>query len=114
MKKRDLLLLTISAFIIIIAWISFNVYHSFSTSTITDIVNTQIQEINPTFNTNVIETLSGRTQIVPLLEISENSATISTNLSPSPIPSVSPSPTIPITPTIEISSPITITPIPTL
>ena len=55
MKQQQLLLLFIYAFIIIVAWIAFNLYDKSVTSTVTQEQATQTAPIDPAFNEQAIE-----------------------------------------------------------
>lgn len=66
MKQKDLLILLISAFLLVIAWIIFSVYHNSITSTIPQNLNIQIVPINPDFDSKTIEKLKERKNIMPV------------------------------------------------
>lgn len=81
MKQKDFLFFLISICIIIVAWVSFSVYHSSITSTIPESLMVQINPIAPQFSTAAIDKLKKRQKIIPLYFV-ENS----------PPPQASPSP----------------------
>ncbi|OGH21353.1 MAG: hypothetical protein A2958_00950 [Candidatus Levybacteria bacterium RIFCSPLOWO2_01_FULL_38_13] len=68
MKQRDLLFLSISTFVLIIAWVGFSIYHNSVASTISEKVAEKIAPINPTFDTKIINLIKERDAIVPLWE----------------------------------------------
>lgn len=86
MKQNQVVLLVGSAFIIVLAWIIFNIFHSANTSTIPDAVTIQVAPINPNFDINTIQELKKRTKIDPALSF-EKVAVESLTISPTPIPS---------------------------
>ena len=85
MKQKDLLLLLIPFFIMVVAWVIFNIYHSRVTSTISDTLNIQITPINPTFDKKAIEAIKNRDDIEPIYDLSNSSLA-------TPVPEVTPSP----------------------
>ncbi len=87
MKQKDILLLIISGFTLVIFWIIFNIYHNSVTSTISDSTTVQIFPINPNFDMQTIESLKQRTQISPLYSNSATqSAQPATTFIPVPTP----------------------------
>lgn len=87
--QRDILLLTLSMFVMIAMWIGFNLYNSHVTSTIDTTLQTQILPIPGTFDTAALEKIKQRTSIKPNYD--------------SPISTISasePSPTVTISPTV--------------
>jgi len=73
MKKQDLLIILIPTLICVIAWISFNVYHSAVTSTISSQEISQIIPINPSFNTKTIAELKKRERVEPVFQATPSS-----------------------------------------
>ena len=69
MKQQQLLLVSLYSLIIIIAWITFNLYNNSVTSTITQEQQTQITPIDPTFNEQTIEKLRTRENITPSYQL---------------------------------------------
>jgi hypothetical protein len=67
---KDLLFLSISSFIVVVAWVGFNLYHSYVTTTITPELQIQIVPINPNFDTAMLEKLKARKQVAPITELS--------------------------------------------
>ena len=66
---NSLLFLLIPTFILIIAWIGFNVYGSRVQSTVSDTQTKQIKPISPTFDLAAIEALKTREKISPILTL---------------------------------------------
>lgn len=89
MKQKDLLILLISAFLLVIAWIIFNIYHNSITSTIPQNLNIQIIPINPDFDSKTITKLKGRKNVQPEYRIKNQ---------------IQPQPQVTITPTISSES----------
>ena len=58
----------VPVFILIVAWISFNIYHNAVKSTIPENLNIQIFPITPFFDTKTIEKIKNRQRVVPLYE----------------------------------------------
>lgn len=81
MKRSEIILVLISTTVIVFAWVAFSVYHNFITSTIPETVNTNIQPINPNFDTQTIDELKKRKKTTPLFQIQNTSIT--------PTPSIS-------------------------
>lgn len=92
MKQRDVLLILISTFIIVVCWIAFNVVHNSITSTISENLAVQIIPISPNFDTQAIERIKKRQKISPLYEIDNQSSLPITATPSSPIMTISPSP----------------------
>lgn len=70
MTQRQLLLFSLYTFIIIIAWVGFNLYNSSVTSTISEQQNIQVTPIDPVFSDKIIEKLKTREDISPLYQLS--------------------------------------------
>ena len=54
MSSKQTLFLSIFTFLTVLAWISFDVYHAATTSTITPIQQELIEPLEPKFDTQVI------------------------------------------------------------
>jgi hypothetical protein len=80
MKQKDILLLLVPTFILIIAWVVLNIIHSSVSSTISSDVNIQITPINPSFDATIISKLKQRQNITPTYQI-----TATQTPSPSPL-----------------------------
>lgn len=81
MKKKDILYIFISSFILTIAWIGFNIHHNMVTSTISDTLQLQIEPITAAFDTAIIDKLKKREKIEPLYEIKQPAPTESKSAS---------------------------------
>lgn len=68
MKQRDILILLVPAFILVVIWVGFSIYHNSAVSTIPSNVNEQINPITPYFDTNTIENLTKRQVVIPIYE----------------------------------------------
>ncbi len=84
MKQKDILLLIVSSFVLIVFWIIFNIYHNIVTSTIPESLNVQIAPINATFDTKTISYLKQRIQVIPIYNY------IATQSAPIPTPTIPP------------------------
>ena len=69
MKQQQLLLLFIYTFIIIVAWIAFNLYNTSVTSTITQEQQIQVTPLNPAFSEQTIDKLKTRENITPSYQL---------------------------------------------
>lgn len=98
--KQDILFVLISSFIVVVAWIGFNIYHIWVTSTIDEEVQMQLTPIDPRFDTTVIENVKSRNQIEPAFSKQDNASPAAV-LSPTP-PPVS-TPTQPATEDIPVT-----------
>jgi hypothetical protein len=81
MKQKDLFMILIPSFIVIVFWIGLTIYHNSVSSTIPPALNIQIRPINPNFDSKVITELKNRKEITPMFE-----APGVTQSSPSAIP----------------------------
>jgi len=90
--KKDILFVLISSFIVVVAWVAFNIYHIYITSTINETIQTQLIPITPIFDPQTIKDLQKRIDIVPIFSIQ---ATTISSESATPSPAVSPAPAIP-------------------
>jgi len=98
MKQKEIALLVGSTFIIVLAWIIFNIYHSANTSTIPDAVAIQVAPINPNFDIDTVQELKKRNKIDPALSFEK--VADESFVTPTPIPTVEPFNTIiPVSPT---------------
>lgn len=77
MKHREIYVLLISSFVLVVFWIAFSIYHNSVTSTIPATLNIQIIPINPNFNAKAISDIKTRQEITPLYQLfqSEKSGT---------------------------------------
>ncbi|MGI8419306.1 MAG: hypothetical protein ACR2LN_01530 [Candidatus Levyibacteriota bacterium] len=65
-RRKDILFILISSFIVVVAWISFNIYHIWITSTVSETIQPQLAPINPVFDPVTIQDLKKREHIDPL------------------------------------------------
>jgi hypothetical protein len=79
--KKDILFFTFSFFLITVAWVGFNLYHTSITSTISENIQKQLTPIANQFDTATIEQLKHRTPISPLF-IKTEQASLSATLTP--------------------------------
>ena len=68
MKQREILLLSLSVFVIIVFWIGFSVYHNLATSQIPETTAERIEPISGTFDRQTIENLKNKEQVEPIFE----------------------------------------------
>lgn len=76
---KNLVYFSIFTTFVVLVWISLTIYHSFTSSTITQDVNIQITPLNPTFNIGVISGLSAREKLS--VDLSSNLSTSSAKMS---------------------------------
>lgn len=69
MKQKDIIILIVPSFILIIAWIIFSIYHNSVNSTISSALNIQITPIKSTFDTSTISKLKQRQSVTPTYQI---------------------------------------------
>src|SRR5579862_4631265 len=89
--QKDILFIFISSFIVIVAWIGFNIYHIYVTSTVSQDLQLDLIPINPTFDAQTIQQLKTRENINPAFEMQKAAAT------PTPAPLISSIPAAPST-----------------
>ena len=88
-KQKDILFIFISSFIVVVAWISFNIYHIWATTTVSEDLQLQLTPIAPVFDAKTMEQLKTRENINPIYEnLASPSAT------PTPAPKI-------VTPTLS-------------
>lgn len=68
MKQKDILLLVVPLFILIVAWIVFTIYHNLVTSTISESLSVQITPIEGRFDKGTIDSLKRREKFLPAFE----------------------------------------------
>jgi len=101
--QKDILFIFISSFIVVVAWIGFNLYHIWATSTVTPDLQLELTPISPVFDPTTMQQLTTRENIEPLFESQKNPNTLSpTPIVNTPVPSqnplVSPPPPVSQTP----------------
>lgn len=117
-KQKDILFIFISSFIVVVAWISFNIYHIWATSTVSEDLQLELTPIAPAFDARTMGQLKTRENINPIFE-SQASASASptpvkitltptaapvTTITPSTIPSDTPSSVPSTTPQVSPSN----------
>jgi hypothetical protein len=96
MKQKDILFIFISSFVVVAAWVGFNLYHKWVTTTISPDLQIQINPIESSFDRDTIEKIKSRNRISPENELG------GTGISPTTRPTPSSSPTPEQTKNIEI------------
>jgi len=96
--QKDILFLAFSFFVVVTAWVGFNIYHAYVTTTVSKSLQMQVVPIAGTFDTTVIEQLQTRTPITPLTEsliqqVASQSAEIEETIIIEEEISITPSPT---------------------
>lgn len=71
MKSKEIKLIFFSIFILVFAFIAFNIYHNSVTSTIPDTLSIKISPISPNFDLQAIEDIKKRIRISPIFELSK-------------------------------------------
>src|SRR6266404_3425866 len=91
-KQKDILFILISSFIVVVAWIGFNLYHIWATSTVSQNVQLELIPIDPDFDPQTIQQLKLRGNINPLFEsnVSSSAALLTKTTQSGPIPSPTP------------------------
>ena len=92
MKKNEILILLIPTLIIVIVWVGFSIYHNSISPTIPEEVNSKLSEINPKFDTKVIEDLKQRENVTPVY--SANPIVSPTPTDVPPLRFISPTPVV--------------------
>ena len=57
---KDLLILSILTLLVIVTWVSFDIYKAFNKTTISKTTKEQMQKLNPTLNTKAIDNMKLR------------------------------------------------------
>lgn len=68
MKQRDILFISISAFVVIVFWIGFNIYHNLAITTISEPLEKNIIPISPNFDLKSIEAIKNKASVQPIFE----------------------------------------------
>lgn len=84
-RQKDILFVLISSFLVVVAWISFNIYHINVTSTIPDKVQAQLEPIDGQFDPAVREQLKKRSKVNPIYE-KQGAADPKTTVTPTQAP----------------------------
>ncbi|HWY79981.1 MAG TPA: hypothetical protein VNW29_06525 [Candidatus Sulfotelmatobacter sp.] len=83
-KQKDILFILISSFVVVFAWIVFNIIHILSNSTVSPDVQAQLMPIPPNFDSRVMQQLKSRENINPLFE--NQASTSATTITTTPTP----------------------------
>ena len=73
-RQKDILFILISSFIVVVAWIIFNIFHIMATSTIDENIQLQLTPISGTFDQKTIQGLKSRENINPLFQQQTNAS----------------------------------------
>jgi hypothetical protein len=77
--QKDILFIFISSFVVVVAWIGFNIYHIYATSTVSQDIQMQLTPIDPVFDPLTMQQLKNRESIVPQYKMQQSkTATVST------------------------------------
>lgn len=68
MKQKDIILLVVPLFFLVLVWIIFSVYHNRVSSTIPETLNVQITPIEGRFDEKTINELKDRENLLPIFE----------------------------------------------
>ncbi len=68
MKQRDILLIVVPAFIMVVLWVAFSIYHNHVSSTISEPLSLQIEPIGKTFDLKTLGELKKRERLNPVYE----------------------------------------------
>ena len=68
MKQKDIILLVVPLFFLVLVWIIFSVYHNSVSSTVSESLNIQITPIEGRFDENTINELKERENLLPIFE----------------------------------------------
>lgn len=102
MKRKDVIFLFTATLALVLSWMIFNIYHASVSSTIPQVLNTQIKPISSIFDTKIVENLKKKEKILPIFEVEkeklEQISTPSVLLSSPSISSPSATPTPNTTP----------------
>lgn len=74
MKQKEVYILIISSFVLVLIWIGLSIYHSFADSTVSEILKTKTEPIDPTFDVQTISQLKLRKVITPNYTIAESAS----------------------------------------
>lgn len=98
MKHKDIISILVSALLLVIAWVVFNIYHNSVTSTTPEALEKEALIINPDFDEKTINKLKERKRVLPVYDLESPSPTatptdISPTINPAPPPEENPTPT---------------------
>jgi hypothetical protein len=81
-RHKDILFILISSFVVVVAWVGFNIYHVYITSTISEELQMQLTPIDGSFDTTIIQNLKSRERVNPSFE----KQTTASQSAPKPLP----------------------------
>lgn len=67
MKQRDIFLIAVFTFLVVVAWIGFSLYHVQATSTISPTLKERIAPIEPRFDTSTINMLKTEREAIKII-----------------------------------------------
>lgn len=67
--QKDILFILISSFIVVVAWIGFNLYHIWATSTVNEEIQLQLTPIAATFDATTMQQLKTRENVNPIFDV---------------------------------------------
>ena len=85
-KQKDILFILISSFVVVVAWIGFNLYDIWANSTISQEIQLELTPIDPQFDPQTIKLLKNRENINPLFSQATPSATVTVVPTQTPVP----------------------------
>ena len=89
MKQKEIMIIVISLFVLVMIWVGLSLRQSAVDSTISELQKVQIQPIDPAFDPDAIEALKQKKQVIPLLESVPQADVASQSAEePSPQPSI--------------------------
>ena len=68
MKQRDILLIVVPTFIMVVLWVAFSIYHNHVSSTISEPLSLQIEPISEAFDLETLDNLKNRERLSPIYE----------------------------------------------
>lgn len=68
MKQKEILLILVSIFVLVVIWIALSIYHNSVTSTIPQALSIQIAPISPDFDKEIMEKIKKRKVVQPSWE----------------------------------------------
>lgn len=89
MKRGEIIFTLTSGFILVVAWIVFNLYHASASSSISETLNTQTLPITPNFDMTTVDRIKNRSKIQPVYQLQTSQASSSSqsgSLSTTPTP----------------------------
>lgn len=93
-KQKDILFIFISSFIVVAAWIGFNIYHIWATSTVSEDLQLELTPIAPAFDDQTMGQLKTRENINPIFASQASASAVPTPIQKIVTPTASPVTTI--------------------